>query len=168
MTSDQSLAGSHPLRIEKTIHNTVYTIKRMQATMQATRLNIHGFTTSNQSLAGSHTFRTLKTISLKEQLTWQVTKQSLYIIKSKRPCHLLSHTQNYCLRAENPRLLARCLFSHLGKEKGLSVHLATGQGKGPLCVATCSRIVLRTLNNFSHTGQVNSFVVGGGLCFAFM
>ena len=42
MTSDQSLAGSHPLQIEKTIHNTVYTIKQTQATMQATRLNIHG------------------------------------------------------------------------------------------------------------------------------
>ena len=54
MTSDQSLAGSHPLGIEKTIHNTVYTIKQTQATMQATRLNIHGLTTSDQSLAGSH------------------------------------------------------------------------------------------------------------------
>ena len=54
MTSDQSLAGSHPLRIEKMIHNTVYTIKQTQATMQVTRLNIHGFTTSDQSLAGSH------------------------------------------------------------------------------------------------------------------
>ena len=172
MTSDQSLAGLHPLWIEKTIHNTVYTIKQtqatMQATMQVTRLNIHGFTTSDQSLAGSHTFRTLKTISLKEQSTWQATKQSLYIIKSKRPCHLLSHTQNYCLRAENPCLSARCLFSHLGKEKDPSVHPGTGQGKGPLCEATCSRIILRTLNNFSPTGQVHSFVVGGGPCFAFM
>ena len=75
----------------------------------------------------------------------------------------ITHTQNYCLQAENPCLSARCLFSRLGKEKGPSVHPSTGQGKGPLCVATCSRIVLRTLNNFSHTGQVNSFVVGEGL-----
>ena len=55
MTSDQSLAGLHPWRIEKTIHNIVYTIKWTQATLQATSLNIHGFTTSDQSLAGSHT-----------------------------------------------------------------------------------------------------------------
>ena len=55
MTSDQSLAGSYPLRIEKTIHNIVYTIKWTQVTLQATSLNIHGFTTSDQSLAGSHT-----------------------------------------------------------------------------------------------------------------
>ena len=57
MTSDQSLAGLHPLRIEKMIHNMAYTIKQTQATMQATRLNIHGFTTSDQSLAGSHTLQ---------------------------------------------------------------------------------------------------------------
>ena len=54
MTSDQSLAGSHPLRIERTIHNMAYTIKQTQATVQATRLNIHGSTTSDQSLARSH------------------------------------------------------------------------------------------------------------------
>ena len=57
MTSDQSLAGSHPLQIEKTIHNMAYTIKQTQATMQATRLNIHGSTTSDQSLARSHALR---------------------------------------------------------------------------------------------------------------
>ena len=50
MTSDQSLAGSHPLRIERTIHNMAYTIKQTQVT----RLNIHGSTTSDQSLARSH------------------------------------------------------------------------------------------------------------------
>ena len=52
ITSDQSLAGSHPLQIEKMIHDTIYTIKQAQVTMQATRLNIQGITTSDQSLAG--------------------------------------------------------------------------------------------------------------------
>ena len=63
------LAGSHPLWIEKTIHDTIYTIKQVQVTMQATRLNIQGITTSDQSLAGSHTFRTLKD---------NITKRTIY------------------------------------------------------------------------------------------
>ena len=54
MTSDQSLVGSHLLRIERTIHNMAYTIKQTQVTVQATRLNIHGSTTSDQLLARSH------------------------------------------------------------------------------------------------------------------
>ena len=132
MTSDQSLAGSHPLRIEKTIHNTVYTIKQTQVTMQATRLNIHGSNHKrpvackvarfedktniqyiNRHVASDH--RNIHEGIISDQVASTKTSQR------KLKCL-------YCLRAAKPCLSAKCLFNRFGREYGPSPQPSTGQG----------------------------------------